>query len=138
MSAFLDPRVRMREALRELIAQNPATWAEPSLFVMRNRLLDITGSDARPLAEFLLEAWQRGWGDRLSRGGMEAAQFDALVSPFVLQWSAERFVQPEMARWAVESTRSVNITVYVASTAPDMGQQGRGTVLAPMVAHARS
>ena len=93
----------MREALRELIAQNPATWAEPSLFVMRNRLLDITGSDARPLAEFLLEAWQRGWGDRLSRGGMEASQFDALVSPFVLQWSAERFVQPEMARWAVES-----------------------------------
>jgi hypothetical protein len=103
MTTFLDPRVRMREALRDLIAQHPATWAEPSLFVMRNRLLDLTGSDARPLAEFLLEAWQRGWGERMPQAAMQSTQFDALVSPFVLQWSAERFVQPEMARWAVES-----------------------------------
>lgn len=103
MTAFLDPRVRMRDALRSLIAESPDTWAQPSMFVLRNRLLDHTGSDARPLAEFLLEAWQRGWGDRLGAGAMDSARFDALVSPFVLQWSAERFVQPEMARWAVES-----------------------------------
>lgn len=103
MTAFLDPRVRMRDALRTLVAERPDTWAEPSMFVLRNRLLDHTGSDARPLAEFLLEAWQRGWGDRLGAGAMDSARFDALVSPFVLQWSAERFVQPEMARWAVES-----------------------------------
>lgn len=103
MTAFLDPRVRMRDALRSLIAETPDTWAQPSMFVLRNRLLDQTGSDARPLAEFLLEAWQRGWGDRLGAGAIDSAHFDALVSPFVLQWSAERFVQPEMARWAVES-----------------------------------
>lgn len=103
MTAFLDPRVRMRDALRTLVAERPDAWAQPSMFVLRNRLLDHTGSDARPLAEFLLEAWQRGWGDRLGAGAMDSARFDALVSPFVLQWSAERFVQPEMARWAVES-----------------------------------
>lgn len=103
MSLSLDPRVRMRDALRALIDESPERWDKPSLFVLRNRLLDRTGSDARPLAEFLLEALRRGWRDRLPAGTADAARFDATVAPFVLQWSSERFVQPEMARWAVES-----------------------------------
>ncbi|MCE2900605.1 MAG: hypothetical protein ACK5X2_19285 [Gemmatimonadaceae bacterium] len=103
MTSFLDPRIRMRDALRELIDETPVGWERPSLFVLRNRLLDRTGSDARPLAELLLEALRRGWGDRLPSGRLDTPRFDGLVSPFVMQWSAERFVQPEMARWAVES-----------------------------------
>lgn len=103
MTSFLDPRIRMRDALREIIDETPVGWERPSLFVLRNRLLDRTGSDARPLAELLLEALRRGWRDRLPSGSLDTPRFDSLVSPFVLQWSAERFVQPEMARWAVES-----------------------------------
>jgi len=103
VTSFLDPRIRMRDALRELIDETPVGWERPSLFVLRNRLLDRTGSDARPLAELLLEALRRGWGDRLPSGRLDTPRFDGLVSPFVMQWSAERFVQPEMARWAVES-----------------------------------
>jgi hypothetical protein len=103
MTSFLDPRIRMRDALREIIDETPVGWERPSLFVLRNRLLDRTGSDARPLAELLLEALRRGWRDRLPSGLLDTPRFDSLVSPFVLQWSAERFVQPEMARWAVES-----------------------------------
>lgn len=99
----LDPRVRMRDALRELVAESPTRWDKPSLFVLRNRLLDRTGSDARPLAEFLIEALRRGWRDRLPSGAVDTSRFDGMVAPFVLQWSTERFVQPEMARWAVES-----------------------------------
>jgi len=99
----LDPRVRMRDALRELIAESPTGWDKPSLFILRNRLLDRTGSDARPLAEFLIEALRRGWRERLAPGVMDPSRFDGMVAPFVLQWSRERFVQPEMARWAVES-----------------------------------
>lgn len=118
MSAFIDPRVRMRDALRELVTQEPATWDRPSLVVLRNRLLDYTGSDARPLADLLIEALRRGFRDRLPDGAsngasngssngmndrtMESARWDALIAPFVMQWSAERFVQPDMARWAVE------------------------------------
>ena len=68
MTSFLDPRIRMRDALRELIDETPVGWERPSLFVLRNRLLDRTGSDARPLAELLLEALRRGWGDRLPSG----------------------------------------------------------------------
>jgi hypothetical protein len=103
MASPLDPRVRMRDALRTLVEESPARWDAPSLFVLRNRLLDHTGSDARPLAEFLIEALRRGWRDRLPSGAVDTGRFDAMVAPFVLQWSRERFVQPEMARWAVES-----------------------------------
>lgn len=93
----------MRDALRALVEEHPERWDKPSLFVLRNRLLDRTGSDARPLAEFLIEALRRGWRDRLPATSLEAARFDTMVAPFVLQWSRERFVQPDMARWALES-----------------------------------
>ena len=99
---FVDPRIRMRDALHELVAQEPTTWDRPSLLILRNRLLDHTGSDARPLAELLIEALRRGVRERLPDGAMESARWDAIVAPFVMQWSAERFVQPDMARWAVE------------------------------------
>lgn len=102
MTAFVDPRVRMRDALRQLVEQEPTSWDRPSLLILRNRLLDCTGSDARPLAELLIEALRRGFRERLPEGAVESARWDALVSPFVMQWSAERFVQPDMARWAVE------------------------------------
>lgn len=102
MTAFVDPRIRMREALHQLVAQEPSSFDRPSLLILRNRLLDCTGSDARPLAELLIEALRRGFRDRLPEGAMESARWDALVAPFVMQWSAERFVQPDMARWAVE------------------------------------
>ena len=103
MMSPLDPRVRVRDALRALVEEDPARWDKPSLFVLRNRLLDRTGSDARPFAEFLIEALRRGWRERLPGGTVDGARFDATVAPFVMQWSRERFIQPEMARWAVES-----------------------------------
>ncbi len=99
---FIDPRVRMRDALHLLVEQEPTSWDQPSLQILRNRLLDCTGSDARPLAELLIEALRRGIRERLIDGAMGSTRWDAMVSPFVMQWSAERFVQPDMARWAVE------------------------------------
>lgn len=99
---FVDPRVRMRNALRALVHADPEHWHAPSLTVFRNRLLDETGSDARPLAELLLEALHRGWRERMPRARVEPARWDALAAPFVMQWSAERFVQPDMAQWATE------------------------------------
>ncbi len=103
MSAFVDPRARMRDALRRLLQREEPAWDDASLLRFRNLLLDETGSDARPLADLLLEAIRRGWRDRLPSAPMEPARWDALSSPFVMRWSAERFVQQEMARWAAES-----------------------------------
>lgn len=102
MIGFVDPRVRMRDALHQLVLHDPSSWDRTSLLILRNRLLDETGSDARPLAELLIEALRRGIRERLAVGAMESARWDAVVSPFVMQWSVERFVQPDMARWAVE------------------------------------
>ncbi len=101
MSAH-DPRVRVREALRALVQADPEAWDRPSLVVFRNRLLDETGSDVKPFAELLLEALQRGWRDRLPTQPVDESWWDALSGPFVMQWASERFVQAEMARWAVE------------------------------------
>jgi hypothetical protein len=100
--SFVDPRVRMRNALRALVQADPEHWHAPSLTVFRNRLLDETGSDARPLAELLMEALQRGWRERMPRERVDPSRWDALSAPFVMQWSAERFVQPDMAQWATE------------------------------------
>lgn len=97
-----DPRMRMRNALRDLVRAEPDTWQQPSLTIFRNRLLDATGSDARPLAELLLEAITRGGVQRLSQP-MDAARWEALTAQFVMQWSVERFVQLDMARWATET-----------------------------------
>lgn len=99
--AFVDPRVRVRSALRDLVSGN-SEWASPSLTVFRNRLLDLTGSDARPLADLLLDAIERGLPIRAGAAPLSSAAWDALIAPFILRWSAERFVQPDMARWAAE------------------------------------
>lgn len=104
MSAvLLEPRARVREALRALVQEDPSGWDAPSRTILRNRLLDRTGSDARPLVEFLLEALQRGWRERLPSTPMDAAHWQGLSASFALRWTADRFVQPEMARWAVET-----------------------------------
>lgn len=99
---FVDRRVRMRNALRALLDESRDTWEQWTPGVLRNRLLDETGSDARPLAELLMEARRRGWRARMPATASDTARWDAAVAPFILQWSAERFIQPEMARWAVE------------------------------------
>ncbi|WP_396206819.1 hypothetical protein [Gemmatimonas sp.] len=98
-----DPRQRMRDALRTLIREHPVDWHQPTLLVVRNRLLDHAGSDARPYAELLLEAYRRGWHTTLPTTALDQARWNAMMSPFLLQWCAERFLLPEMARWALES-----------------------------------
>ena len=80
-----------------------AHWHQPTLAVFRNRLLDLTGSDARPLADLLLEAVQRGWDRDLPRAPLAPHEWDALAMPFVMRWSGERFIHAEMAQWAAES-----------------------------------
>jgi|GEM_PF-1372479 len=103
MTTFVDPRARMRDALRDLLQQHAPEWDDASLARFRNLLLDQTGSDSRPLADLLLEAVRRGWRERLPSEPLEPARWDAISSPFVMRWAAERFVQQEMARWAAES-----------------------------------
>ncbi len=97
-----DARRTMREALHRLVHEGDA-WTEPSIAVFRNRLLDEVGSDARPLANLLVEAIDRGVVDALPRTSLTPAQWSAKSTPLVMRWVNDRFVQAEVARWAVEA-----------------------------------
>ena len=99
----LDPRELVQRALCRLVAEQPPEWEEAALLRFRNRLLDETGSATRPLAELLLEAIRRGLPQRLPASPVERAEWDTLASSFAMQWSAERFVATEMARWAIDA-----------------------------------
>jgi len=103
MTATLtDARRAMRDALHRIV-RGADDWAHPSLSVFRNRLLDEVGSDARPLANILLEAIERGVLYALPRAPLNAAVWNTKSAPLVNQWVADRFLQPEVARWAIEA-----------------------------------
>jgi hypothetical protein len=97
-----DARRAMREALHRLVHE-AEHWSQPSLAVFRNRLLDEVSSDARPLANLLVEAIDRGVLDALPRRALTPGHWSARSTPFVNRWVADRFLQPEVARWAVEA-----------------------------------
>lgn len=137
-----DQRRLLRESLRQHVFGKPE-WAEPSLAIFRNRLLDDVGSDARPLANLLLEALSRGLAEKLPRSPLAPMQWNARCTSIVMQWVGERFVQPEAARWAVESwafafgaITSAQLTAFVdpavqaeaptwsASPSPTAGNRG--------------
>jgi len=101
-STLTDARRAMRDALHRLV-HGADDWAQPSLSVFRNRLLDEVGSDARPLANILLEAIERGVLYALPRAPLDARVWSAKSAPLVNQWVADRFLQPEVARWAIEA-----------------------------------
>lgn len=101
-TVLTDTRRAMRDALHRLV-RGADDWAQPSLDVFRNRLLDEVGSDARPLANVLMEAIERGVLYTLPRTKLEPAQWSAKSAPIINSWIADRFLQPEVARWAVEA-----------------------------------
>ena len=99
----LDSRELVQRALCRVVREHPPEWEEAALVRFRNRLLDETGSATRPLAELLLEAIRRGLPQRLPASPVERAEWDTMASSFAMQWSAERFVATDMARWAIDS-----------------------------------
>jgi hypothetical protein len=101
-TTLTDVRRAMRDALHRLV-QGSEDFARPSLAVFRNRLLDEVGSDARPLANLLVEAVERGVLEALPRTPLSPAAWSARSTPLVMRWVNDRFVQPEVARWAVEA-----------------------------------
>ncbi len=101
-TVLTDTRRAMRDALHRLV-RGADDWAQPSLDVFRNRLLDEVGSDARPLANVLMEAIERGVLYTLPRTKLDPAQWSAKSAPLINSWIADRFLQPEVARWAIEA-----------------------------------
>ena len=70
----------------------------------RNRLLDETGSDHRPLVDLLIELGHavRPALRRLERTPLSPAAWDTARAPLVHQIVSTRYLQPDVARWAVD------------------------------------
>ena len=74
----LDSRALVQRALCRVVAEHPPEWEEAALVRFRNRLLDETGSAARPLAELLLEAIRRGLPLRLPASPVDRVEWDTM------------------------------------------------------------
>ena len=90
-------RVRVRDALRGLVTGG--NWPFPSWIVLQNRVLDEVGSDLRPLVALLVRAGEAGLLEQMPTS---RAAWPAVRGALVLSLTAHSFLQPEMARWAVE------------------------------------
>lgn len=92
-----SPRVRVRNALRDLAIGGE--WPFPNWIVLQNRVLDEVGSDLRPLVALLVRAGEAGVLEQMPGS---RATWPAARGALVLSLTAHSFLQPEMARWAVE------------------------------------
>ncbi len=70
----------------------------------RNRLLDETGSDYRPLVDLLIDLGHatRPALQRLGHAPLSASAWDTARAPIVHQIVSTRYLQPDVARWAVD------------------------------------
>lgn len=95
--ALPTARVLVRDALRRLVTG--ASWPFPTWTVLQNRLLDEVGGDLRPLVALLVRAGEAGLVDQLPTS---RAAWPQVRGALVLSLTHGAFLQPEMARWAVE------------------------------------
>lgn len=124
-ATLTNARRTLRDALHRRV-RGVEDWSHPSMAVFRNHLLDDVGSDARPLTNLLLEAVDRGVLDSLPRERVTPALWTARCTSLVMQWVGERFVQPEAARWAVESWAYAMGTIEASqlTVLPDAAHNG--------------
>ncbi len=102
MTLFVDPKRRLPGALRSHTRGTRTLGDEPEA-IIRNRLLDDVGSDARPLVNLLLEAYARGIPQTLPAGPLAHDVWERHCARVVMAWVADRFIDAEVARWAVET-----------------------------------
>ncbi len=70
----------------------------------RNRLLDETGSDFRPLVDLLIDLGHatRPALQRIAHTPLSAPAWDTARAPIVHQIVSTKYLQPDVARWAVD------------------------------------
>jgi hypothetical protein len=98
----------VREGLRRLVRRAglpPADDAGPTgaRTRWRNGLLDLVGSDARPLADLLLRVEAHGVAAAIPAGPLAPAAWAPVRARLAFAYAAETFLDAEMARWAVDA-----------------------------------
>ena len=103
----------------------------------RNRLLDETGSDYRPLVDLLIDLGHtiRPSLQRLENTPLPASVWDTVRAPLVHQIVSARYLQPDVARWAVDVwARALGVSPVPVTREPIAAPQVRTTVVGPLAA----
>jgi hypothetical protein len=96
----VDPRTHVAHALVRLLAA-PAPLPARGTAEFRNRLLDETGGDFRPLVQFLLQLAEAGMVHEIEAAALRGERWEDTHRRLAMGWTAEHYTQPEMARWGV-------------------------------------
>jgi hypothetical protein len=99
----MDARAHVQAGLVRLLAGDRSLWPVADRQRFLHRLLDETGSDHRALAVLLMRAHDVGVPEQLERAKGRGTPWGESASPHIVGLASEHFIQPEMARWAVES-----------------------------------
>ncbi len=103
----------------------------------RNRLLDETGSDHRPLVDLLIDLGHtiRPALQRVAHTPLSASAWDTARAPIVHQIVSTRYLQPDVARWAVDIWgRALGVSPVPITRALVTAPQVRTTEMAPYAA----
>ncbi len=103
----------------------------------RNRLLDETGSDYRPLVDLLIDLGHsiRPTLHRLPHPPLSASAWDTARAPIVHRIVSTRYLQPDVARWAVDVwARALNVSPVPTTRELVAAPQVRTTLMVPYVA----
>ena len=103
----------------------------------RNRLLDETGSDYRPLVDLLIDLGHiiRPSLQRLENTPLSASGWDTARAPLVHQIVSARYLQPDVARWAVDVwARTLGVSPVPVTREPIAAPQVRTTEMGPFAA----
>lgn len=92
----------VRHGLRELVASWPE-WQEASLALLRNRLLDQCGGDARPYVALVVRAAELGVPQRVLAWSGSGVAWRPWRSSLIVTLVSEAFLRPEMATWVVDT-----------------------------------
>jgi len=103
----------------------------------RNRLLDETGSDFRPLVDLLIDLGHtaRPALERIAHTPLSAPAWDTARAPIVHQIVSTKYLQPDVARWVVDVwARALGVSPVPTLCEPVAAPEVRSAEMAPYAA----
>lgn len=96
------PPPDVRTGLTRVLREWPA-WRTSPLVLLKNRLLDECGGDARPLINLVVRAAELGVHDRLLDWNRQGAPWSSVRGSIVVSLVSDAFLRPDMASWVTDS-----------------------------------
>lgn len=97
-----DMSTAVRVGLARLVHDWPE-WSTHPLVLLKNRLLDECGGDARPYIALVIRAAEVGVPDRIVEWGGVGGAWSSVRGPLIVSLISESFLRQEMATWVVDT-----------------------------------